>query len=104
MFAAMKNLSVLISGASVAGPALAYWLHAAGYEPTVVERAPGPRPGGQTVDLRGAGRTVVSRMGLMDNARSVAVDQRGLALVNRTGKFIGTMRHARRKGAVAATA
>jgi 2-polyprenyl-6-methoxyphenol hydroxylase-like FAD-dependent oxidoreductase len=70
---------------------LAYWLHAAGYEPTIVERAPGPRPGGQTVDLRGAGRTVVSRMGLMDKARSVAVDQRGLALVNRTGKFIATM-------------
>jgi 2-polyprenyl-6-methoxyphenol hydroxylase-like FAD-dependent oxidoreductase len=87
----MGNLRVLISGASIAGPALAYWLQAAGYEPTIVERAPGPRSGGQTVDLRGAGRTVVSRMGLMNNARSVAVDQRGLALVNRTGKFIATV-------------
>jgi 2-polyprenyl-6-methoxyphenol hydroxylase-like FAD-dependent oxidoreductase len=87
----MENSSVLISGASIAGPALAYWLHAAGYEPTIVERASCPRPGGQTVDLRGAARTVVNRMGLMDNARSVAIDQRGLALVNRTGRFIATM-------------
>jgi 2-polyprenyl-6-methoxyphenol hydroxylase-like FAD-dependent oxidoreductase len=87
----MGDRSVLISGASIAGPALAYWLHVAGYEPTIVERAQGPRPGGQTVDLRGAGRTVVTRMGLMNKARSVAVDQRGLALVNGTGKFIATM-------------
>jgi 2-polyprenyl-6-methoxyphenol hydroxylase-like FAD-dependent oxidoreductase len=87
----MENLSVLVSGASIAGPALAYWLQAAGYEPTIVERARAPRPGGQTVDLRGAARTVVNRMGLMDNVRSLAVDQRGLALVNRTGKFIATM-------------
>lgn len=84
-------MNVLISGAGIAGPALAYWLRAAGYATTIVERAPGPRPGGQTVDLRGAGRTVVSRMGLMDKAKSVAVDQRGLAMVNRTGTFIATM-------------
>lgn len=88
---AMANMNVLISGAGIAGPALAYWLRTAGYEPTIVERAPGPRPGGQTVDLRGAGRTVISRMGLMDKAKSVTVDQRGLALVNRTGTFIATM-------------
>lgn len=87
----MTNRNVLISGAGIAGPALAYWLRAAGYEPTIVERAPGPRPGGQTVDLRGAGRTVISRMGLMDKAKSVTVDQRGLALVNRTGKIIASM-------------
>ena len=56
----MQNRDVLISGASIAGPALAYWLHQHGFTPTIVERAPAPRPGGQTVDLRGAGRTVVS--------------------------------------------
>jgi 2-polyprenyl-6-methoxyphenol hydroxylase-like FAD-dependent oxidoreductase len=82
------NTNVLISGASIAGPALAYWLAQWGYTPTVVERAPAPRPGGQTVDLRGAGRTVIERMGLMDRARSVSLDQRGFALVDRTGRVM----------------
>ena len=42
--------SVLISGASIAGPALAYWLRRFGMEPVVVERAQVLRPGGQTVE------------------------------------------------------
>jgi 2-polyprenyl-6-methoxyphenol hydroxylase-like FAD-dependent oxidoreductase len=81
-----KHPSVLVSGAGIAGPALAYWLREAGFDVTVVERAPAPRPGGQTVDLRGAGRTVVSRMGLMDRARALTVEQRGLALVDAEGR------------------
>ncbi|MBO0682395.1 MAG: FAD-dependent monooxygenase [Candidatus Dormibacteraeota bacterium] len=78
---------VLISGAGIAGPALAYWLRRAGYRPTVVERAPAPRPGGQAVDLRGAGRTVVERMGLMEQAREVSLDQKGFALVDARGSI-----------------
>jgi 2-polyprenyl-6-methoxyphenol hydroxylase-like FAD-dependent oxidoreductase len=82
----MQNRDVLISGASIAGPALAYWLHQRGFRPTIVERAPAPRPGGQTVDLRGAGRTVVERMHLMDTVRALCVDQAGLAFVDATGR------------------
>jgi 2-polyprenyl-6-methoxyphenol hydroxylase-like FAD-dependent oxidoreductase len=37
---------VLISGASVAGPVLAYWLHRFGFAPTVIERTPAVRVGG----------------------------------------------------------
>jgi 2-polyprenyl-6-methoxyphenol hydroxylase-like FAD-dependent oxidoreductase len=37
--------SVLISGASIAGPTLAYWLDRYGFEVTVVERAPAVRSG-----------------------------------------------------------
>ncbi|MBB4911145.1 2-polyprenyl-6-methoxyphenol hydroxylase-like FAD-dependent oxidoreductase [Actinophytocola algeriensis] len=37
---------VLISGASVAGPAPAYWLHHHGMRATIVERAAAVRPGG----------------------------------------------------------
>ncbi|WP_371501934.1 FAD-dependent monooxygenase [Kitasatospora sp. NBC_00374] len=87
----MGNTDILISGAGVAGPALAYWLRRAGFAVTVVERAPAPRPGGQTVDLRGAGRTVIERMGLMDRARAVSVDQRGLVLVDATGRITARM-------------
>ncbi|HEX4725351.1 MAG TPA: FAD-dependent monooxygenase [Pseudonocardiaceae bacterium] len=83
----MTNRNVLISGASIAGPALAYWLYQRGFAPTVVERAPAPRPGGQTVDLRGAGRTVVDRMGLMSRVREVSVEQRGFAIVDANGRI-----------------
>jgi 2-polyprenyl-6-methoxyphenol hydroxylase-like FAD-dependent oxidoreductase len=48
-----KTTSVLISGAGIAGPSLAFWLTANGYRVTIVELAHGIRPGGQTVDLRG---------------------------------------------------
>jgi 2-polyprenyl-6-methoxyphenol hydroxylase-like FAD-dependent oxidoreductase len=87
----MQNTSVLISGASIAGPALAYWLSERGFTPTVVERAPGPRPGGQTVDLRGAGRIVVDRMGLLLKVREVGVDQRGFAIVDARGRVRARM-------------
>jgi 2-polyprenyl-6-methoxyphenol hydroxylase-like FAD-dependent oxidoreductase len=82
---------VLISGGGIAGPALAYWLVRAGYRPTVVERAAAPRPGGQTVDLRGAGRTVVERMGLLPAVRAVTVEERGVAYVDTTGRRLGEM-------------
>ena len=42
----MRNANALISGASIAGTTLAYWLHRNGFTPTVVERAPGIREGG----------------------------------------------------------
>jgi 2-polyprenyl-6-methoxyphenol hydroxylase-like FAD-dependent oxidoreductase len=87
----MRNNEVLVSGAGIAGAALAYWLRTAGFAVTVVERAPAPRHGGQTVDLRGAGREVISRMGLMDQARAVTVDQAGMALVDAKGRFRATM-------------
>ena len=48
------NRDILISGAGVAGPALAFWLSRYGFTPTVVERAPELRDGGYAVDFRGA--------------------------------------------------
>ncbi|WP_155375371.1 FAD-dependent monooxygenase [Catellatospora vulcania] len=73
---------VLISGASIAGPALAYWLHEYGMTSVVVERHDGIRPGGQTVDLRGAGRTVARRMGIEDAVRARSTGEDGVAFVD----------------------
>ncbi|GLZ78298.1 FAD-binding monooxygenase [Actinorhabdospora filicis] len=73
---------VLISGASIAGPALAHWLHHHGMTATVIERAPRLRLGGQTVDLRGAGRTVIERMGLEPAARARTTHEAGLHFVD----------------------
>lgn len=80
--------TVLVSGASIAGPAVAYWLSRQGFRVVVVEQAPALRPGGQTVDLRGAGRTVIERMGLLDEARAAAVDERGAAWVDERGRRV----------------
>lgn len=63
--------TVLISGASVAGPALAYWLGRYGFRCTVIEVAPALRGGGFAVDFRGAAQlTVLERMGVLADITS----------------------------------
>ncbi len=78
--------TVLISGAGIAGPVLAFWLRRVGITPVVVERAPGIRPGGQSVDLRGAGREVIRRMGLEDAVRAAGTGEEGIAFVGDDGR------------------
>ena len=82
---AVAQPTVLISGAGIAGPSLAHWLTRNGYRVIVVEIADGIRPGGQTVDLRGAGGEVVERMGLMPQMRERALVQHGVAWVGADG-------------------
>ncbi|WP_141578432.1 FAD-dependent monooxygenase [Actinomadura sp. WMMA1423] len=79
----MKN--VLISGASIGGPALAYWLRRYGFGVTVVEVSPGPRPGGQAVDVRGPALEVAERMGVLDRIREQRVEMRGMSMVDGDG-------------------
>ncbi len=84
-------MRVLISGAGIAGPALAHWLHHFGFTPTVVERAPAPRGGGQAVDIRGVARQVTERMGVMPAVRAARVDERGFAYVDGSGRMLAKM-------------
>lgn len=51
---ALKNKNILIVGAGIAGPALAYWLKEYGFRPTVIERASEPRTGGYLIGLHGS--------------------------------------------------
>ncbi|MFF0243287.1 FAD-dependent monooxygenase [Streptosporangium sandarakinum] len=94
----MKNTTVLISGASIAGPALAYWLTRYGYAVTVVERAPSLRPGGQAVDFKGESQlSVLRRMGILEEVRrhqtggtdQDIVDAEGRRLAVLPGEFTG---------------
>ncbi|GAA3123771.1 FAD-dependent monooxygenase [Streptosporangium carneum] len=94
----MKNTTVLISGASIAGPALAHWLHRAGCAVTVVEKAPALRRGGQAVDFKGATHlTVLERMGILQEVRrrqtggsdQTIVDANGRRLAVVPGEFTG---------------
>ncbi|MFD1936844.1 MULTISPECIES: FAD-dependent monooxygenase [Nonomuraea] len=82
---------VLICGAGVGGSALAHWLGRYGFAVTVVERAPAPRLGGHAVDLRGASREVVERMGLLQDARQVSVGSKGMSYVDASGRSVADM-------------
>ncbi len=89
---AMKNRSVLISGASVAGPALAYWLHRHGFTPTIVERAPALRDGGYAVDFRGeAHLSILRRMGILEHLERARTGMGSMSYVNSAGKPLARM-------------
>lgn len=88
---ALQNKDVLISGASAAGPTLAYWLHHHGFSPTVVERAPGLRAGGYAIDLRGAAIEVAERMGVMEDARNNSTHVRTTLFVDSANQTLATM-------------
>jgi 2-polyprenyl-6-methoxyphenol hydroxylase-like FAD-dependent oxidoreductase len=76
---------VLISGAGIAGPALAYWLRRHGVTPTVIERDRTWRPGGQAIDVRGVALTVAERMDLLGSLRKVRTRMRGMSVLDHDG-------------------
>ncbi|MFD0698841.1 FAD-dependent monooxygenase [Paenibacillus sp. GCM10027628] len=91
----MKQMKrILISGASIAGPALAYWLHRYGFEVTIVERSPALRRGGYGVDIRGAAISVLERMGILDQVRAADTHITGVYFVDRIGKIEGRVSEA----------
>ncbi|WP_212982306.1 FAD-dependent monooxygenase, partial [Bacillus paramobilis] len=89
-----KAIRVLISGASITGPALAYWLHRYGFDVTVVERAPALRSGGYGVDIRGVAVTVLGQMGILDQVRAADTNMTGVYFVNSKGDVEGQLSEA----------
>jgi 2-polyprenyl-6-methoxyphenol hydroxylase-like FAD-dependent oxidoreductase len=87
----MTKTRVLISGAGVAGPALAYWLVRRGFQVTVVERAPELRTAGYKVDVRGAGTEVLRKMGLLDAAQAADTGMRRITYVKKDGRPIAAL-------------
>ncbi|WP_227984418.1 FAD-dependent monooxygenase [Nocardia spumae] len=86
----MANNSVLISGASIAGPALAYWLNRYGFQVTVVEKAPELRPGGQAVDFTGeTHHLVLERMGILEDVYAHQTGKTDTVLVDDNGEQVG---------------
>src|SRR5215471_15238235 len=77
--------SVLISGAGIAGPALAFWLKAAGFEPTITERAHGLRSGGYVIDFWGLGYDLAERMGLIAGVNRAGYHVRELRIIDDAG-------------------
>ncbi len=79
-------MHIVVSGAGIAGPALAHGLVAAGHRVTVVEAAAAPRPGGQAVDVRGPALEVAERMGIGVAVRRARTDMRGMSIVAPDGR------------------
>jgi 2-polyprenyl-6-methoxyphenol hydroxylase-like FAD-dependent oxidoreductase len=83
--------TVLISGASIAGPALAYWLQRHGFAVTVVEKASTPRTGGYPIDIRGSALEVVRRMDILPRLRELHVDTRRLTFLDADGSPVAAL-------------
>lgn len=82
--------TVLISGAGIAGPALAYWLTRYGFAVTVVEKAVAPRHGGYPIDVRGTALGVIKRMGLLPQLRDTHIDLRRMTFLDGEGDTVAT--------------
>ncbi|WP_438009718.1 FAD-dependent monooxygenase [Sorangium sp. So ce321] len=87
----MNDRTVLISGAGIAGPTLAYWLARRGYRCTVVERAAALRSSGSPVDVRGRAVEVVERMGVMPRVRDAGTAVTELVFVDDRGRRAGRL-------------
>jgi 2-polyprenyl-6-methoxyphenol hydroxylase-like FAD-dependent oxidoreductase len=83
---AVPRPHALISGASIAGPCLAYWLHRYGWDTTVVERAGALRLEGQNIDVRGAGREVARRTGIEADIRAAGTGEVGTQFIGAGGR------------------
>jgi 2-polyprenyl-6-methoxyphenol hydroxylase-like FAD-dependent oxidoreductase len=83
--------TVLISGASVAGPSLAFWLARFGFTTTIVERARALREGGYAVDFRGTSMEAVRRMGLLDAVKAEATNMGDMYYVDASDQEVARL-------------
>lgn len=89
----MSKPNVLIVGASIAGPMAAYWFARSGANVTVIERFPKIRPGGQNVDIRTVGVTIMRKVpGMEDTVRSKCIHLESMQLVRDNGTPFATMK------------
>lgn len=79
-------MRVLISGAGVAGPTLAWFLTKARAHVTVVEKAPTLLPHGQNIDINHSAVTVAKKMGLMDQIRELNTTEKGTQFIDTKGR------------------
>ncbi len=82
-------MDILISGAGIAGPCLAWWLARDGHRPVLVERAAGPRSAGYIIDFWGEGYGIAERMGLLPRLHEVGYRVKEVRLVNAAGRLHG---------------
>lgn len=87
----MENKNILISGAGIAGVALAFWLKKYGFTPTIVEQAPKLREGGYAIDFFGAGFDVAEKMGILPDLEKLDLKIREVTFVDKNNKRKGAL-------------
>ena len=95
-----ESKKVLIAGASIAGPTLAFWLAKYGFTVTVVERAPSLRLGGQNIDVNGPAKQISRKMGIVDAIRAANTGEVGLQFIDQDNQVAAAFP---KEGAVSGT-
>lgn len=85
-------MRIAISGAGVAGAALAHWLHRTGHAPTLIERAPAFRTGGYMIDFWGIGYRVARKMGIEPAIRDAGYDVQSVRTLGPDGSTQAELR------------
>lgn len=90
--ATAPKLKILISGAGIAGPCLAYWLSRTRLNTSikVIERSPVPRVTGQALDIHGAAIEIAKKMKLEEAIRARSTTEQGTVMLNSLGKPFAT--------------
>ncbi|WP_332878595.1 FAD-dependent monooxygenase [Massilia sp. S19_KUP03_FR1] len=83
---------ILVSGASIAGPTVAYWLDRFGFKVTVVERAASLRGGGYPIDVRGPAVEVARRMGILPGLKLAHIQSKRITFLHPDGSVAGEIR------------
>jgi 2-polyprenyl-6-methoxyphenol hydroxylase-like FAD-dependent oxidoreductase len=84
----MQPNTILVCGAGIAGPTLAFWLKRAGFSPTVLERAPALRSSGYVIDFWGIGYDIAEKMGLLPEILGEGYHVKELRVVDSRGHRI----------------
>lgn len=79
-------MRVLISGAGVAGPTLAWFLAKIGAHVTVLEKSQNLLAQGQNIDVNGSALAVVKKMGLLEELRRFNTTEKGSQFIDPKGR------------------
>lgn len=84
-------MRIIVNGAGIAGPTLAYWLRQAGQEVVLVEAAPELRRGGYVIDFGLVGYDIAEKMGLIPRLRDLGYQVREARFVDRQGRAFASI-------------
>jgi len=87
----LKNKKILVSGASAAGPSLAFWLQRYGFDVTIVERHPTVRPGGYAIDVRGSAIHISRKMGILEDLQEADTKLEDIRFFDDDDKIVAEM-------------
>lgn len=78
-------MRILISGAGIAGPTFAWFLAKTGAQIDIVEKSSTLRSNGHAVDFKGPAKTVIKKMGLLDEIKRSSTTEKGTHFVRDDG-------------------